>query len=111
MSVGVGFAVAFAVRFCGGGHDKNLAILSAVLSLAGCLLGNYLAATTLAAQHAHVSPLASAIDFLPIFPRVIGDTFNAMDILFYGMGIYFGYKYALIPLRRPPPEPQAPASA
>lgn len=106
MSIGVGFAVAFAVRFCGRSHDKRFAVLSGALSLVGCLLGNYLTAIAMAAQHLHASTVAmisAAITALPMFFAVIGDTFNPMDLLFYAIGIYFGYKYALVPLHRPPP--------
>ncbi|HET9392975.1 MAG TPA: hypothetical protein VFO29_05605 [Candidatus Rubrimentiphilum sp.] len=106
MSIGVGFAVAFAVRFCGQSHDRRFAILSGALSLFGCLLGNYLAALAMAAQHLHASTetmILGSIRGLPMFFQVIGDTFNPMDLLFYAIGVYFGYKYALVPLRRPAP--------
>jgi len=101
MSIGVGFAVAFAVRYFGHSHDRKFAILSAVLSLAGCVLGNYLAAIAVSAQHYHESIPGMAIALLPRLPQVLSDTFNPMDVLFYAIGVYFGYKYALVPLNRP----------
>jgi len=100
MAVGVGFAVAFAVRFAGRSHGQAFAFLSAALALFGCLLGNYLAATTIAANQKHVDPVSAALLLLPHAPAVIGDTFNAMDLVFYALGVWFGYKYALVPLNR-----------
>ncbi len=101
MSIGVGFAVAFAVRYFGHSNDRGFAILSAALTLAGCVLGNYLAAIAVSAPRLHDTAPNLAIALLPRLPQVLSDTFNPMDLLFYAIGVYFGYKYALVPLRRP----------
>jgi hypothetical protein len=102
MSIGVGFAVAFAVRYFGRSNDRKFAILSAALALAGCVLGNYLAAIVVSAPRLGDTVPNLAITLLPRLPQVLSDTFNPMDLLFYAVGVYFGYKYALVPLRRPP---------
>lgn len=99
MSIGVGFAVAYAVRFAGRGHDGRFAIASAVLALAGCLLGNYFAAAFAAAGADHASYADYAIRGLPLIVSILAHTFGPMDLVFYAIGAYFGYRYALVPLR------------
>lgn len=112
MSIGVGFVVAFAVRLSGHSRDPKFGILSAALSLLGCMLGNYLTAIVIAAQHDHGNMVSMAADNLDQFFRILSVTFRPMDLLFYAMGMYFGFKYSLNPqgARRPqqqmpPPEP------
>lgn len=114
MSIGVGFLVAFAVRLSGHSRDPKFAYLSAILSLFGCMLGNYLAAVVVAAQHDHGGNMVSmALDNLDQFFPVLRDTFSGMDLVFYAIGMYFGYKYSLNPRAQvrtqpqqaPPPEP------
>jgi len=99
MAVGVGFVVAYAVRLCGRGHGRAYAISAAVLALLGCLLGNFLADCAVAANQNHVSVLFAVAALAPHFARVISDGFSAMDLVFYVMGAYFGYRYATVPLR------------
>jgi hypothetical protein len=99
MAVGVGFIVAFAMRFAGRGHDKRFAYAGALLSLAGCVMGNFLAACAIAANTEHASIMRAIAILLPHFADVMKDTFNVMDLLFYAMGAYFGYKYAVTPPR------------
>lgn len=111
MSVGVGFLVAFAVRLSGHSRDKRFAYLSAALSLVGCMLGNYLAAIVVAAQHDHGDIVAMALGNLDRFFPILGDTFSAMDLLFYALGAYFGFKYSLDPNGSARRQPQVPPDA
>jgi len=103
MAVGVGFAVAFAVRFAGRSHGQAFAVMSAALSLFGCLLGNYFAAIGVLVAHDHVDPLGATIVLAPHAVDILSKTFNFMDLVFYALGIWCGYKYALIPLKPVPP--------
>jgi hypothetical protein len=108
MAIGVGFAVAFAVRIASQSHGRTQALLSAALSLFGCLVGNYLTATAILAAHVHADVVGISIALLPKAPGVIAETFNLMDLVFYAIGVYFGYKYALVPLQRPTPADTVP---
>ena len=108
MAIGVGLLVAFAVRFAGGGHDSRFAYISGVLSLFGCVLGNYFAVCALLAKEQHVDPVSTILLAMPHIAEIMKIAFRPMDLLFYAIGAYFGYKYATVPLQRavaPPPQP------
>jgi hypothetical protein len=108
MAIGVGLLVAYAVRFAGGGHDSRFAYISGVLSLLGCVLGNYFAACALLATSQHADVIGTVMLVTPHIVEFLKDTFRPMDLLFYAIGAYFGFKYATTPLQRaaaPPPAP------
>lgn len=95
MAVAVGFIVGYAIRYTGKGLDNIFGISGAVLALFGCLLGNFLSIIGFAANaeglgYFEIIPL---IDFT-IIPSIMIETFNPMDILFYGIAIYEGYKFS-----------------
>jgi hypothetical protein len=95
MAVGIGFLVGYAVRFAGKGVSPVYGAASAVLSLLGCAVGNVLTFAWFIAS-------AEGMSFMEVvgqlnFAIVVGlltSTFEVMDILFYGLAAYFGYKTA-----------------
>ena len=95
MAVGVGILVGFAVRIAGKGLDQSYGIVGAALALLGCALGNILTYTYFIA-------VDEGVAFMDIFSQLtvgitislLGATFEAMDVLFYGLAVYCGYKYA-----------------
>lgn len=95
MAIGVGFLVGFAVRLTGKGVDQIFGIVGAILSLVGCLLGNVFAACIMVSNQEYM-PLMQVIGLLNL--RVMVDiltaTFHPMDVLFYGLAIYEGYKFS-----------------
>lgn len=92
MAVGVGFAVGFAVRL-GKGIDTIYGIVGAVLSLMGCLLGNFFSLLGFVSKEEGISvfELIPDIDY-SLVPGAMADTFSPIDLLFYGIAIYEGYK-------------------
>jgi hypothetical protein len=96
LAVGIGFVVGYAIRTVGGGFTRPFGIAGAVLSLLGCVLGN------LAVVVAEVAK-QSGIPFATVAARLgpgdavelMRESFQAMDLLFYGIAVYFGYKYSL----------------
>ena len=93
MAIGVGFLVGFAVRYLGQGVDQVYGFIVGGLSLVGCLLGNVLKACIFYAE-AEAIPfmdVVGALDFSIAF-EILVETFSPMDILFYGIAIYYGYK-------------------
>ncbi len=95
MAVGVGFLVGFAVRFAGRGVDPSFGVAGAILSLFGCLLGNLLAIYMLAAQHYDESFFTLLFNSSPgDWVNVIKESFHGMDLLFYGIAVYEGYRFS-----------------
>lgn len=95
MAVGVGFLVGFANRTFGRGVDKSFGYIGAFLALVGCLLGNLLSVCIVIGNQTETSSLSvlaglnpsSAIDLMAA-------TFQPMDLLFYGIALYEGYKFS-----------------
>lgn len=99
MAIGIGFLVATAVRVAGKGIDKIFGIVGALLSLIGCVVGNLLTAIYVIAKAQGVSELdvMAALDFQFIVEIMVA-MFDPMDILFYVLAMYVGYRYALRPV-------------
>jgi hypothetical protein len=95
MAVAVGFGVGYAVRYAGRGLDKIFGVTGAVLALLGCLLGNFFSVVGFAAKSEDVNFLEvlAMIDY-GMVPGVMVETFSPMDVLFYGIAIYEGYKFS-----------------
>ena len=95
MAVGLGFLVGIAMRTMGKGIDQVFGVVGAVMALVGCALGNvFTIAWYLSAQTG--SSLLSVLTQLDmeLVINLITETFQVIDILFYGLALYFGYKYA-----------------
>ena len=93
MAVGVGFLVGFTVRYMGKGIDPMYGIIGAAFALLGCLAGNFFAIVIAVAGEEGVSffELLSRVNFEIIIDVMI-ETFHPMDVLFYGIAVYEGYK-------------------
>jgi hypothetical protein len=107
MALAVGFLVGFAVRL-GNGIDKIFGVLGATFSLVGCLLGNILSAIIFLGKQDHLglSETFSKLDYSRI-PEVFTASFSLMDLLFYGLAVYEGYRFSF---RRITPADVAPSS-
>jgi len=95
MAIGVGFMVGYTVRFFGKGIDKSFGLSGAILSLLGCLAGNLLAACASLAQYENMGffDVLSRLD-PDIALEIMAATFSPMDLLFYGIAVYEGYKFS-----------------
>ncbi len=96
MAIGVGFLVGYAVRVLGRGIDSTFGIVGATLSVFGCVLGNYLTVCIFIAREydADFFKVLGASDFQQVltFMKV---TFSPIDLLFYFLAVYYGYKYSI----------------
>lgn len=96
MALGVGALVGVAVRYTGKGIDQIFGILGAVLSLAGCVFGNFLSIVGMIAKE-------NALNFFDVFSnfqfnmivQIMVETFSHMDIVFYGLAVYTGFKLSI----------------
>ncbi len=93
MAVGVGFLVGIAVRIVGKGIDKIFGIAGAVIALFGCLLGNIFTVAYFVAdaEGMGVFEVLSSLGPAAMF-ELLKITFSPMDLLFYGIAVYEGYK-------------------
>ena len=101
MAIAVGFLVGFAVRL-GKGTDKIFGIVGAVFALAGCLLGNFLSIILFACkqEHMNVFTALTTLDYTKV-PAIMSDSFSPMDLLFYGIAVYEGYRFWFRPMPAP----------
>ena len=106
MAVGVGFLVGWAVRTLGHGIDTGYGIIGAAFSLFGCALGNVLAICAIIAKQEGLrfSEVFSRLDPAISFQLLL-ETFSPIDLLFYGLALYYGFKFSRIKV-----EPQKSAS-
>ena len=97
MAIAIGFIVGFAVRKFGRGVDKVFGITGAALSVLSCTAGNLLFVAILASQEGSV-PLFFVLLGMLFSPVLVVETlvlmFSPIDLLFYGLAIYEGYKFS-----------------
>ena len=95
MAVGIGFLVGFAVRVTGKGISKSFGYVGAILALASCLAGNLFSICVIISKQ-------EAIPFFYLLtrlnPQIIAElmksTFSPIDLLFYGIAVYEGYRFS-----------------
>jgi hypothetical protein len=96
MAVGVGFLVGWAVRVAGKGTTTTFGVLGAALALGGCLTGNLLTVCVVASRQLQVGVLDVVARFTPAFTlNLMWAMFSPMDLLFYGLAIYEGYRFSI----------------
>jgi antitoxin component YwqK of YwqJK toxin-antitoxin module len=95
MAIAVGLLVGFAVRYFGAGVDKYFGYIGAVLALVGCALGNLLSQIIFAADAESVGYMDILVMLnFDLIVLIFEETFSPMDVLFYGIAAYEGYKFA-----------------
>ena len=95
MAVGVGFLVGYSVRYLGKGIDTIFGVIGAALALLGCLLGNFFSLIGFASKQENIGvfDILSSIDY-NIVPQAMMEAFSPMDLLFYGIAVYEGYRFS-----------------
>ena len=101
LALGVGFLVGLGVRYLGKGIDTIFGVVGGVIALFSVALGNFLTIQGYAAKYYEVSFLEvlKMFDYTYTFD-VMRDTFSPMDVLFYGLAIYAGYRYSFRKITR-----------
>jgi antitoxin component YwqK of YwqJK toxin-antitoxin module len=95
MAIGVGILVGYTVQFFGAGIDKKFGYLGAGLSLLGCLLGNLLSQVGFIANQESLGYFETLTYLNPnLIITIFAETFSPMDLLFYGIATYEGYKFS-----------------
>jgi hypothetical protein len=97
MAIGVAFMVGWSLRQFGKGVDKIFGVFGAVLALGSCLLGNFLTFAAIIARELSAS-FFDVLLFMLSDPaadlEIFIAAFSPIDLLFYGVAIYYGYQYS-----------------
>ncbi|MGB0371250.1 MAG: hypothetical protein ACPGN3_07835 [Opitutales bacterium] len=95
VAIGVGFLVAYIVRMWGKGNTPTFGVIGAVFALLGCVLGNVFTIVGFIAQEYELGIMEAltSVDYAYL-PEIMMDTASPMDLLFYGLALYSGYKYS-----------------
>ena len=95
MAVGVGFLAGFGVRILGKGIEPIFGYIGATLALIGCLAGNLLTVMLVVSSEEHIPLSVIASKLSPDLAwRMLTADFNVIDLLFYGLAIFAGYRYS-----------------
>jgi hypothetical protein len=93
MAVGVGFLVGMAIRLAGKGIEPKYGLAGAVLAFSGCIFGNFLSLAGFIAIEQGRAYLDTIVNMdYSLVPNLLIESFQPMDILFYAIAIYEGYR-------------------
>jgi hypothetical protein len=103
MAILVGFLVGRAIRAVGHGVDKKFGYLGAGCALIGCIVGNVLSDIGFYANIRGIGFGQALSDLdMALLTRLVTTFSQPMDLLFYGIAIYEGYKFSFkYRLRKP----------
>lgn len=95
MAIGMGFLVGFTIRSFGNGVEPVFGYWGAGISLFSCILGNFFSLVGFVASEEGLGFIETMklLDY-SLLPEIMVETFNPIDLLFYGLALYFGYKYS-----------------
>jgi hypothetical protein len=95
MAVAIGAGVGFAVRYFGKGLDKIFGYSGAAIAILSCLLGNFFSLVGFIAHFTGTGYMETffLLDYQAI-PELMKKNFNPMDLFFYGLAAYEGYKFS-----------------
>ncbi|MBT31391.1 MAG: hypothetical protein CMO01_17185 [Thalassobius sp.] len=95
MAVAIGAGVGFGIRYFGKGIDQIFGIIGAAIALFSCLIGNFLCIVSYMADAEGYSFFETLLYFDYYYlPDVMIETFSPMDVVFYGIALYEGYKFS-----------------
>ncbi len=98
MAIGVGLFVGIAIQKLGKGKTLIYGISGAVLSLIGCMLGNFFFYNGILAREWEI-PFFSVLLAISLDPAAIVElftmAFDIIDLLFYGVAAYIGFRAAM----------------
>ncbi len=93
IAIGIGFLVGLAVQFAGKGINKIFGAMGAALALFGCLLGNYFTVVHFVGEAEGLGFFDTLTRISPAaIPELMAITFSPMDLVFYGIAVYEGFK-------------------
>jgi hypothetical protein len=95
MAVAIGAGVGLTIRKFGKGIDSIFGIWGAGISLFSVLLGNFLSIIGFVANLEGLGYIETLMRFdYSYLPTVMRETFSIIDLVFYGIAIFEGYKFS-----------------
>lgn len=96
MAIGVGLLAGFSVRYFGCGIDFHFRIIGAFFALLGCALGNLLSQVGFIAASESLGYYETiTLLNVELILDIYAESFSPMDLLFYGIAIYEGFKFSV----------------
>jgi len=95
MAIVVGLLVGISVRYFGAGIDQYFGFIGAFFALLGCAIGNLLSQIAFIADAESLSYFQT-LSFLnlEVILSIYEESFSPIDLFFYGIAGYEGYKFA-----------------
>lgn len=93
MAIAVALLVSYTVRALSPRSAATAGLIGAGLSLVGCFLGSFFTTTAILADYQSVNffEALSLVD-ITVIPDLMIYTFQAVDLLFYAIAVYVGYR-------------------
>ncbi|WP_233268384.1 hypothetical protein [Cellulophaga sp. L1A9] len=95
MAIGIGALVGLATVYFGKGIDLKFGLLGGGIALLSCALGNFFSIIGAIATYEELGYLETLVlfDYAQAIP-IMSETFSPIDVLFYAIATFEGYKYA-----------------
>lgn len=95
MAIAIGAGVGLSMRYVGKGIDQKFGITGGFIALISCLLGNFFSLVGIIANSESLGYLETLtmLNYSEILP-IMSSTFSVMDLVFYGIAAYEGYKFS-----------------
>ena len=95
MAIAIGAGVGVAIKHFGKGIDKVFGITGAVIALMSCVLGNFFSSIGFIAFEQGLDFFETLFMFtMEEIISLMGYTFSPMDLFFYAIAAYEGYKFS-----------------
>ena len=95
MAIAIGAGVGFSMRYTGKGIDQIFGITGGMVAVLSCVLGNFLSVIGFTANSEGLGYTETLLSFnYAYFVPLLLETFSIIDLFFYGIAGYEGYKFA-----------------
>ncbi len=95
MAIAIGAGVGYSIRLVGKGITEIFGYWGGGIALLSVVLGNILSIMGFVANEMDVSLVEALLFFdYSYLPEVMAETFSPIDLLFYGLATYEGYKFS-----------------
>ena len=91
----IGAGVGLTIRYSGKGIDNKFGVWGAIISLLSIFIGNFFSIIGVVAIVNNISFFEALIRFdYSLFTKVLAETFSFMDLVFYVIAAFEGYKFS-----------------